>query len=94
MMLSDIQTKTLELLGDAADGSSTYAANGDLTLVNTAIQWAQEQVAEYLGDTFYLEAKLPVVAQPPPAGMPVTPGAFGGVAIPLDNIELVRVAIF
>jgi hypothetical protein len=93
MNLAQIRQKTLELLGDAAEGSSTFAPSGDYTNLDAAIQWAQEQAASTLGSTFYFEASLPVVAQAPPAGMPTTPGAFGGVAIPSDLIELVRVAI-
>lgn len=93
MDLAQIRQKTLELLGDAAEGSSTFTPNGDYTKLDAAIQWAQEQAASTLGSTFYFEASLPVVAQAPPAGMPTTPGAFGGVAIPSDLIELVRVAI-
>ncbi len=93
MNLAQIQQKTLELLGDAAEGSSTFVPNGDYTNLNAAIQWAQEQAATELGLTFFFESSLPVVAQAPPVGMPTTPGAYGGVAIPSDCIELVRVAI-
>ena len=93
MDLAQIRQKTLELLGDAAEGSSTFAPNGDYTNVDAAIQWAQEQAASELGFTFFFESALPVTAHTPPAGMPVTPGAYGGVTIPSDCIELVRVAV-
>jgi len=93
MNLAQIRQKTLELLGDAAEGSSTFAPSGDYTKLDAAIQWAQEQAASTLGSIFYFESALPVVAQAPPTGMPTTPGAFGGVAIPSDCIELVRVAV-
>jgi hypothetical protein len=93
MNLAQIRKKTLELLGDTAEGSSTFAPSGDYTNVDAAIQWSQEQAATLLGSTFYFESDLPVSAGVPPTGMPTTPGAFGSVPIPSDNIEIVRVAI-
>jgi hypothetical protein len=93
MTLAEIRALTLELLGDTAEGSSRWAVNGDSSNVDDAIQWAQEQVAIQLEGVFYFEASLPVIAQPVPPGMPVIPGAYGGVAVPDDNIKIIRVAI-
>jgi hypothetical protein len=93
MTLAELRALTLQLLGDTAEGSSRWATGGDYTQVDKALQWAQEQAAIHLGATFYFEDPLPVIAQPVPAGTPVIPGAYGGVAVPDDSIKIIRVAI-
>ena len=86
MDYAQIIADTQELLGDIAPGSSRFAADQ----IALGIQWAQEQVCEHLGIS-YFEAIVPVAAQTPPLGMPSVPGAYGGCAIPSDSIKIVRI---
>ena len=82
MQYSAILLDTQTLLGDAAEGSSTYAPDQYLEAIN----WTQEQVTRLL-KTNYHEMILPVVAVNDASGCPVVSATIPDDAITLKRAE-------
>ena len=78
-----IKLATQVILGEVAEGSSTYADDQ----YQDAIQWSQEQISQILGLT-YGETGVAVSGVTGPTG-----DVVGSVVIPNDAIEMIRVMI-
>lgn len=91
MDLTTLRLRVKELLGDAAEGSSTYAPGGSNVDVDAAINKAQDEAASVLGLT-YAEAIVSVTAAIGATGSSfrVPPSA----TLPTDMISLVRVQVY
>jgi hypothetical protein len=84
MQYSDIKLKTLELVGDIAEGSSAYSPE----LVAKAAQWSQEQACQLLGLS-YIEGITGLT------GVTYAAGETGvGVLVPADAIKVTRIQLW
>ncbi len=84
MEYSEIKLLTLELLGEIAEGSSTYSDDQ----ISDGIQWAQLQTAQMLGLT-YVEAISGTTGATAASGEIVM-----GVLIPTDAIKVKRLQVW